>query len=164
MKVQSLTTLDYLDSGLQQALVDYAATGGTVVIGPRVPRFDSLMRPCAILADAVAAKAPRIVLVESSEEVASTMIQACGQAGVALIGRSDPRLDVIVHGDTVDEGRKVVFVINPTADHIEAAVAISISIQSASELWTGEPVRSSGDSIAVSMAPYSIHIYECRTA
>lgn len=163
-RVVSITTLDYLDAGLQQALVDYAAAGGTLVIGPRLPRFDSLMRPCTILADAVAANAPRIVLVESTEEVPSAMIRTCGQAGVALIGRNDPRLDVIVHGDTVDEARKVVFVVNPTADRVEATVAISVPLHSATELWTGEPVRPSGDTIAASMAPYSIHVYECRTA
>ena len=40
-----LATFDYLDSDTQKALVDYAAGGGVLVIGPEAPWLDSLNAP-----------------------------------------------------------------------------------------------------------------------
>ncbi|HBX79653.1 MAG: beta-galactosidase [Propionibacteriaceae bacterium] len=163
-KVVTIASLDYLDAAVQQALVDYAAGGGTVVVGPRAPRMDSLMRPCTILADNIAAHAPRIVLVESKEGVADALVRTLADAGVQALRRNDPRLDVIVHGDSSDPTRKVVFVVNPTADAIDASVAIGVALTSATELWSGESFATLGDSITAAMKPYSIHVYECLAA
>ncbi len=163
-KVVVLTTLDYLDADLQRALVAYAATGGTVVVGPRAPRLDSIMRPCTILADAIAAGAERIHLASTTEDASAIVMRACAQAGVATIGKNDQRLDVIVHSDREDATRKVVFVVNPTAEAIEARVSVGAELASATELWSGEAASPVGDVIACSMKPYSIHVYECQTA
>ncbi len=163
-RVVMIATLDYLDADLQRALVDYAAGGGTVVVGPRAPRLDSLMQPCTILTDAIEAQAPRIVLVTTSDEVPNAVVESCAGAGARPLLRNDPRLDVVVHEDTADPSRKVVFVVNPTADQIEATVSVGVPFASATELWTGESVRPTGGSITASMKPYTIHVYECLTA
>jgi beta-galactosidase len=163
-KVVVLTTLDYLDADVQRALVAYAAGGGTVVIGPRAPQFDSLMQPCTVLADAIAGGAARIHLAGSTGDASAIVMRACAQAGVPTIGRNDQRLDVIVHSDRENATRKVVFLVNPTPEPIEARVSLGVAVSSATELWSGESVAPAGDVIACSMKPYSIHVYECHTA
>lgn len=122
------------------------------------------MRPCTILADAIAAHAERIHLASTAEDASAIVMRACAQAGVATIGKNHQRLDVIVHTDRDDASRKVVFVVNPTAEAIEARVSVGAELASATELWSGETASPVGDVIACSMKPYSIHVYECQTA
>ena len=161
-KVVVLTTLDYLDATLQQSLVDYAAAGGVVVMGPRAPRFDSLMRPCTILADAIAAGASGIVLVATKDEAAQAVHRACVDAAVPAVLKNDPDLDVIVHADNTDPARRVVFVVNPTSRTVDASVSLGHSLSSVQELWAGTEGHTDNETIRASLAPYSIHIYDCR--
>lgn len=42
-------TFEFLDRGVQEELLGYATGGGTLVLGPRAPRFDSRMEPCGAL-------------------------------------------------------------------------------------------------------------------
>lgn len=42
-------TFDFMDRGLQEKLVEYARSGGTVVAGPGVPRLDRGMNPCELM-------------------------------------------------------------------------------------------------------------------
>lgn len=161
-KVVVLTTLDYLDATLQQSLVDYAAAGGVVVMGPRAPRFDSLMRPCTILADAIAAGARGIVLVATKDEAAQAVHRACADAAVPAVLKNDADLDVIVHVDNTDPARRVVFVVNPTGRTVQASVSLGHSLSSVQELWTGTEGHTDNETIRASLAPYSIHIYDCR--
>ena len=160
-KVIVVTTLDYLDATIQQALVDHARNA-TVVIGPRVPRLDSQMQPCTILADAVAAGTSRIIVAGSPDEVAAAVQQACDQESVPTVAKNDPDLDVIVHVDETDQARRVVFVVNPTDKAIEASVSLGHDVATAVELWSAEPARIAADQISCSLSPYTIHVYDCH--
>jgi beta-galactosidase len=172
-KVVVLTTLDYLDEGTQRALVDYATAGGTVVIGPKAPTFDSLMRPCTILADAVsgaAAVAGRttasvgagcIVVVHDVAQIGSALSDVAVSTGLTEVAVNDPALDVTVHSDAADPATKIVFVANSSAEPIDAQVRLGVGLTAVRELWDGRDVAVPGNVIAEPMAAYSIHIYRC---
>lgn len=42
-------SFEFMDRAVQQRLLDYASSGGTLVTGPRAPRLDSRMEPCDVL-------------------------------------------------------------------------------------------------------------------
>ena len=172
-KVVVLTTFDYLDEGVQRSLVDFARDGGTVLIGPKVPALDSLMRPCSVLADAVGAAADDggvraasvgsglITVVHDLSAVPRVVSQVTAGAGVYQVATNDPALDVTVHSDAQDPTVKVVFVANPTDHAIDATVTPGFGLGPVRELWDERDVVTDGSVIAESMAPYSIHVYRC---
>lgn len=172
-KVVVLTTLDYLDEGVQRALVDFAHQGGSVVIGPKVPQLDSLMRPCAVLADAVGDAATAdgvrtvrmgggsITVVGDLASVPAAVAHVVRDAGAQEVSRNDLRLDVTVHSDPHDPAAKLVFVANPTADPIDAEVSLGSELKEVREIWDARDVEPNGPSIAEPMRPYSIHVYRC---
>lgn len=175
-KVVVLATFDYLDERVQQALAAFARGGGTVVIGPKTPTLDSLMQPCTVLADAIngAAQAMEepgfavvrvgdgaIVLVTGLDAVPAALAHVASTAGVSEVEVNDRRLDVTVHSDPADPTSKLVFVANPTAEPINATVAVGAPLVGVRELWDARDVSADGTTIAEAMAPYSIHVYRC---
>lgn len=49
-KIIVVPTFEFMKKRTQQKLVDYAMDGGTLVVGPRIPRLDETMQPCNALA------------------------------------------------------------------------------------------------------------------
>lgn len=175
-KVVVVTTLDYLDAATQEALVEYARAGGTVLIGPQAPRLDSAMRPCRILAAALddaadlaaggrlaACGSGRIVLVADPAAVPAVVAEVCDRAGARRVVTNDPALDVVVHGAPEDPGMKVVFVANPTAAPIAAEVEIGARLEAVHEIWDGRDVVTDGKTVAETLPAYSIRVYRCVT-
>lgn len=173
-----LATFDYLDAGTQQGLADYARNGGVLVVGPQLPALDSLMRPCTILADALAGGAEepvpggrsvsvgagRVVVLGERERVGEALPQVLAAAGASRIAKSDPRLDVVVHRDATDAGRRVVFVCNPTDAAISAQVGIGVEITAAADLWGDAAVPVKDGDLVLDLPPYSITIADLTVA
>ena len=168
-----LTTLDYLDTDVQQGLVDFARDGGSVIIGPRIPQLDSLMRPCSVLADALAGTDDKggvrearvgsgsVTVVSDLATVPEAVSRALRVAGVHEVTVNDPRLEVTIHSDPQDPSTKLVFVANPSAEPVEAEVGIGVGLKDVRDVWAGRDVDTSGATIAEPLAPYSIHVYRC---
>jgi len=172
-KVVVLTTLEYLDERVQKALVDFARKGGTVLVGPKLPSLDSLMRPCTILAEAVGdadttegVRTARlgtgsITVVGDLDSVPAAVARVVRNAGVHEVTRNDPRLDVAVHSDPHEPAAKLVFVANPTAEPVDAEVSLGVDLKEVHEIWDDRDVKLSGPVIAERVPPYSIHVYRC---
>lgn len=156
-----LPTLDYLDAKIQQALVEFVTNGGCAVVGPKLPELDSLMNPCTILKDAVESGQEKWFVAKVGDDVSSVLDQACAAAKVAVVHKSDTRLDVVVHVDEANQKRRVVFVANPTAEAIEGRIELPFEIDKATELWSDQPVTVQGSQLLAPMPSYSINIYDC---
>lgn len=50
-------SLDFMDAETQDKLARYVRDGGNLIIGPKLPRFDLMGRPCARLAEALGVEA-----------------------------------------------------------------------------------------------------------
>ena len=180
-RVLVLSTYEYLDASLQAELVRFAEEGGSVVLGPRLPRLDSLMRPCDTLGAALAASSGtplaaadgsagtaypvgrgRIVHITRAEDAARAVAVLSEELDLVRFSKSDPRLDVTIHLNADDPDRFVFFVANPTAEAIDAEVVPSISLGSVTEIWEGRPVPVVDGVLREPMDPYSIRIYESQ--
>ncbi|MFB9954526.1 beta-galactosidase [Cellulomonas denverensis] len=172
-KLVVVTTLDYLDAGLQQSLLRHAEAGNTVVMGPKAPALDQTMRPCTILADALAAGTEtdgvrratvgtgRLVLVRDLDRVPEVVAAEGRDAGVTAWTANDPALDVAIHGTPEDPAAKVVYVANPTDREIAATVRPGTVTGTVTELWSGRTVPVEDGAITDTLPPYSIHVYRC---
>jgi beta-galactosidase len=174
-KVLVLSTFDYLDSGLQAALVEYAENGGTVVIGPKAPSLDSTMQPSTVLQDALVDAVPlaasaateakvgsgRIILVPELDAVPATIAEVCSLTGLVTMTANDPALEVTVHHTVGDPRTKIVFVANPTPAPVAAEIEVGAELDAVREIWDGRDVATDGGTIAESLRPYSIHVYRC---
>ena len=97
-RVVILPTFEFLDRGLQEALLRYAEGGGSLVVGPRAPRFDSRMEPCEVLGRAMRepAEAERDVEVFGVPVDEVTLFPGAG-----LEGRGDASM---LYGEAVGSG------------------------------------------------------------
>ena len=139
--------------------------GGTVILGPKVPQLDSLMQTGGVLAGAMTKDGKvgsgRILLVERLEDVPGAL--KAGLPGtVSRIAKSDARLDVVVHRDPAAPARRVVFICNPTADPIQAKVAIGGTLASASNVWGNRAIKVQDGGLAVELPAYTIEICDCK--
>jgi beta-galactosidase len=175
-KVVVVTTLDYLDNRVQKALLDFAARGGTVVIGPKAPVLDSLMHPCTLLHDVLVKSdgnasgsrvaehgAGHVVLVSELDDVPQAVSAACSLPGLSRVVVNDTALDVALHRDVDDATSFVIFVANPTAQPIAAEVTIGHRIGAVHELWDQRDLSTDGKTIADIVPAFSIHVYRCVT-
>ena len=160
-----VSAFEYMDAKIQRKLVDFATAGGTVILGPKVPQLDSLMQTGGALAGAMTRDGKvgdgRILLVERLEDVPGAL--RAGLPGtVSRIAKNDARLDVVVHRDPAAPARRVVFLCNPTADPIQAKVAIGGTLASASNLWGNRAIQLQDGALAVELPPYTIEICDCK--
>ncbi|MGZ4356764.1 MAG: beta-galactosidase [Gaiellaceae bacterium] len=171
-----VSSFEFMAAGLQRKLVEFARAGGTVVLGPRLPRLDERMRADETLRQAIneAAGEPlgdagtvfmlgegRIVHLMDSQPRAQALYAAL--AGLELVGftRNDPRLDVSIHAPSEGGPRRVVYVANPTAEPIQAEVSLIPPVTFVRELWEDREMDASW-TLREELPPYTITIYECR--
>lgn len=173
-------TFEFLDREVQEKLRSYAASGGTLVIGPRLPDLDARMKPCTVLKDACTA--PEEI------EGGKALAFACGQGRIVLIKDAlpeasakdrpeqttallaslaekfniprpfpadDPMIETVLHHD---DKTSVLFVSNPTSEdrtaNIEAGSGKMIDVQNNEEF--------KGESIEIPMKAYTVRILEIR--
>ena len=174
-----VSAFEYMDRRVQQRLVEAAKRGVCVVIGPKIPRLDELLRPERSLADSLNGLETTEVRV-NGKHLASAYRLGKGQIvhlhetlpdGVrdALesvfadlsplrIRRTDPRVDATLH-QGVDTGSGVLFFANPTAEPIDVRANLDRRILSAAELWGSGNVELTGDGgLDVNLPPYTIRI------
>ena len=174
-KAVVLATYEFLDSRLQRNLVDFARAGGTVVMGPRIPDLDESMRPGRTLADELAIAehnpttdgttyrigAGRVVLLDGLADPAAAIEAALADTDALRFVRNDPRIDVTIHQPIDGSARRIVFVANPSAEHIDAEVRLAVPIVSAREVWDDRDVPLHNGVLHEAMPAYTIKIFEC---
>lgn len=165
-----VSSFEYMDAQTQQALIDFAAAGGTVVLGPKVPSLDSLMRPSSVLADVLTQSVPApggerysvgdgaVVVVRDQDAVAEALDAALAASSSSRVSKNDSRVDVVVHRDPAQPERRVVFVCNPTAEAIQARVGVGAPIVTATDLWSSGALAVDGGELVLDLPPYTIEI------
>jgi beta-galactosidase len=175
-KAVVVSSFEFMAADVQRKLIDYATAGGTVVLGPQLPRLDERMRPDETLRAAVEASAGkpvgsvgtahavgngRVVHLTDFSDPRAALDAALGELGLIRFTRNDPRLDVSIHTPRADDGRRIVYVANPSAEAIHAEVSLTPGVTFVRELWDDRTVGASW-TLREELAPYTITIYECR--
>lgn len=177
--------VEYLDARVQQAVVDFARGGGTVVLGPRLPDFDARLQPDTTLVDALHTD-PVAVLVDGAEvgrrlgvgagqvvhldpftdsRVLDAALEPVGDQRAPLRSTTTgPQLDIAVHTAVDDPRRHLVYVANPTAEPVTArTVPIpGIKLGHVRDVWHDE-VEVTGDGFDVHLGAHDIAIHACTT-
>ncbi len=171
-----VSSFEFMGADVQLKLVEFAAVGGAVVLGPRLPRFDERMRPHEMLRQAIEAAASkplgeigtiyrighgRIVHLEDFSRPAEALEAALDGLELIRFERNDSRLDVSVHAPVSGGERRVVYVANPTAESIDAEVSLTPPVTFIGEAWTGRTLDV-GEKLREELPPYTVKIYECR--
>jgi beta-galactosidase len=175
-KVVVVSSFEFMAADAQRKLVEFATAGGTVVLGPRLPSVDGRMQPDETLRRAVQATAGdplkgiasvhavgagRIVHVTDFSQPREALDAALSWLGLIRFTRNDPRLDVTVHAPDRDDGRRIVFVANPSAETIQAEISLEPAVTFVRELWEDRAVDAS-PTLREELPPYTVRIYECR--
>ncbi len=174
-KAVVVSCFEFMGADVQRKIVEFATGGGTVVLGPRLPDLDERMQPDDTLRQALkqpgselagvgltfAVGAGSVILVEHFSRPAEALSTALSGRPLTRFVANDKRLDVAVYAPVSGSPRRIVHVANPTAEPIDAEVALDPEVTFVRELWTG---RSVGPDrvLREQMAPYTVAVYECR--
>ena len=176
-----VSSFEFMGASLQRKLVEFAKSGGTVVLGPVLPNLDEKMFADTTILDAIAGVKSK-PLTSGSETLGTVYPVGSGQfihlpqlddaektLGVILDGlkaikveKNDVRLDLTVHALPEEKNKKLVFLCNPTADAIDAKVGIGTSFKKVTEIWSGKEARVDGQGWSDTLPAYTIKIYECE--
>jgi len=182
-KAVAVSSFEFMGAALQRKLVDYARAGGSVILGPRLPKLDELMRKDETLLGATKESRPRllesldsdgaavgssypvgrgeIVLVNRLSSLAKALTMALAARALLRVSKNDARLDVVVRRASEDADRAIVFVANPSAEPIDAEIGLDTSFKSITEIWSNRSIRPQGRGWTDHLPAYSINIYEC---
>jgi beta-galactosidase len=174
-RVAVVSSFEFMAGEAQRKLVEFATAGGTVVLGPRLPQLDEQMRPDETLLRAVRSSggepgrfgtvhpvgAGRVVHLTDFSNPRAALDWALGEPELLRFARNDPRLDVTVHAPLAEDGRRLVYVANPTSETIQAEISLTPAVTFVRELWQDRPIEASG-TLREELAPYTIGIYESR--
>lgn len=175
-KAVVVSSFEFMGADVQRKLVEFASAGGTVVLGPRLPRLDERMQPYEALRKALdgAASEPagsvgsvyfvgtgRVVHIVDFSDPAAALDAALGTLGLVRFGRNDPRLDVSVHAPWAGGERRLVYVANPTSEAIDAEISLTPAVTFLRELWEDREVGHA-NILREQLPPYTITIYDCR--
>lgn len=166
-----LSTYEYLNSSVSQAIVDYVTGGGVVVIGPRIPHLDTRMHADQTLRAAIdlaqrAGDAYRIgdgaiVHLTDLSNPREVLENALAEFNIPRMVTNDTRLEVTVHSADDEPDHEILFVANPSEEPIDARVELPRQPSRVVHIWSGELVDVTAGGLQKTMPPLTIDGYDC---
>jgi beta-galactosidase len=178
-KALVLGSFEYMNLALQKKLVEFAQSGGHVILGPRIPTLDERMRKERSLLSVLNEKEQKAVKL-GKETIGSAYTVGKGkiihlldlsdpeaeikavlkELNLTLVAKNDARFDVTVHQSSEKPNNLTIFLANPTANDINAEIKLNTTIKSVKDLWDGRIISPKGKGFEDNLPPYKIMIYE----
>jgi beta-galactosidase len=139
---------EYASSARWERLCTFAKEGGQVVFGPALPSLDETMRSHDF---AIPVRGQK-VLIDELEDAARVIDELVRELRLETPFRAIPApIETAVHED--EHGARVLFVINPSPDHVQAEIALphAMSFEDAltKERFDGNDV------LSIALSPYA---------
>jgi len=181
-KVLALASFEYMDSKVQNNLLEFARDGGIVILGPKIPSLNAHFQREDILKKNLssekmvkitfngktagfryeAGKGSIIHLLELDKKKIGKMLDVIlKNVSVLKLEKNNPRVDITLHKNVKDLKHALIFVANPTSETIEAEVRLDIALGSVKEIWKNRRVEIKNKKLIDELPPYTIMMYEC---
>lgn len=158
--VVCVPTVDFMDAGDQQRLLNYVAEGGCLILGPGIPYLDSNLHSCSVL-DAVA-QAPGEtafgcghIIWAKSDALSTVLAQRLPSPTLCW---DAPDVDVV---EQVGEKRRLLFIANPS----ERDQHVTITFDTPRRLysvWGDSSKTFCSPQLILDLAPYTIQVWEVQ--
>jgi beta-galactosidase len=180
-KVLALASFEYMDSKLQNNLIEFARDGGVVIFGPKIPSLNIHFQGEEILKKYLSSeKMDKITLDGKTagfkyEAGKGTIIHLLGfekknigkildiilkNADVLKLEKNNPRIDLALHRDERDPDHVLIFVANPSSETIEAEVKSDMAMDFVEEIWENRRLEIKNKKLVDKLPPYTIMMYE----
>ena len=118
-RVLIVPSFEFASQSRWKALTQFASDGGRIIFGPAMPTMDELMQPRLFEVPRDAKK----VLIDTDEDAVRIVQELLATEPELSLGvhASHPDIEVTLHED--DANPRVLFVMNPTKDHILTSIA-----------------------------------------
>ena len=116
-----LPSFEFASRDRWKALTQFASDGGRVIFGPAMPTLDELMQPRLFEVPRDAKK----VLIDTDEDAVRIVQELLTTEPELALGiqATHPEIELTLHED--DANPRVLFVMNPTKDHIVSTLTTS---------------------------------------
>ncbi len=158
--VLCVQAVDMLDLAAQRRLLEYAQAGGVVIIGPGLPYLDAALHPCGLLAEHLTAPGSArigdgLLVWCAAEDLAPVLAEAVPPPLVRCVAGP---LEATLHQRGTDA---LLFVANPSAD-MQTGQLEWAEPRRLRQLWPIAAAEASAAPTALTLPPYSVHIWEVR--
>ena len=157
-EVVFMNAADFMDLDDQQRVLEAIMAGATVVVGPGLPYTDPTMKRPGILDRYL--KAPGVAdigrgrLVWAEQDAVPKLL--AGLVSPSEFRCSDPDIALTLWRNG---GQTLLFAANPTAQQISTSLNFD-GKSTLRSVWRSEEVMGGNGSIALTLAPYSVRIWE----
>lgn len=181
-KILVSTSFEYMDSRVQNNLLEFARNGGIVILGPKIPSLNAHFQSEDILKRHLTSekmvkitfnnktvgfryetgKGSIIHLLEFDKKKMGKILDAIlKNVKVFRLEKNNPRVDVALHINVKDSKRTLIFVANPTPETVETKVRLDMAPGIAKEIWKNRRVEIKNKKLVDELPPYTIMMYEC---
>jgi Glycosyl hydrolases family 35 len=180
-KVLALTSFEFMDSKVQNNLLEFAKKGGTVILGPKIPYLNTQFLKEEKLSKNLSNEAMTkislnrktigfnykvgkggiIQLLELDKKKMGKILDAVLKtANVLKMAKNNPKLDIALHKKVGDPKRCLIFVANPTSETIKAEIKLTVAINSAKDIWRNRKIEIKNKKLVDEVLPYTVMMYE----
>jgi beta-galactosidase len=157
-----LQATEFMDPDDQVPLIDFAESGGRLLVGPDMPSLDPLLRPSNVLRQLIeqpgTVEIGRGSITWAPRERVAAEAERLARPGQFRASHPPAELTVLRRGE-----QTLVFVANPTAEPVSTGIEFEGTYRFCS-VWR-DPVTISGtESVSVTLPPYSVRIFEVTAA
>lgn len=151
-------TVDFLDSCAQEQLLEYARSGGDLIVGPGMPYLTPQLTECLSLGEhilhpgAVSVGTGQVTWA-TTQELANTL---AAHIPAPAITCDDPCIDVVLHRSGT---RELLFVANPT----DLNRRVNLDVPEAHHLnsaWNTTPALQGAGALTADIPAYTVRIWE----
>ena len=181
-KVLALASFEYMSSGLQENLLGFARNGGMVILGPKLPTLDEHFREKRTLKENLSPEKKTEISLDGKtvgfkykvgkgsvvhlpeldkKKLGRILGKILEDAGVCRVEKNDPRIDVSIHENVREPGRRLVFIANPTSETISIKIGLDKVPISIKEIWENRAVEIRDGKLVDELPAYTIMMNEC---
>jgi len=180
-KVLALASFEYMDSQVQNNLLEFAKDGGVVILGPKIPSLNAQFQRENVLNKYLSRE--KMVKITSNDEEAGFRYEAgkgsiiqlleldkkkmgkilaviLKSVNVLKLEKNNPRVDITLHKNVKDPKHALIFVANPTPETIEAEVRLDMDLDFVKEIWENRRADIENKRLVDELPPYTIMMYK----
>ncbi len=180
-KVLVISAFDYIGKKTADKLADYIETGGTVILGPEIPKLDDTFSSESALSKLVSSTTGKPILNSNGMEIGKKF--ACGKGSLIQIFElesvSSGLIEILdsVQVFRIDKGKSVadlvlyksktrdeyiLFVANPSEKKIEIDIPLPSVPESVTDIWEEKKVEISAGRLETEVCAYDIRIFSWK--
>jgi beta-galactosidase len=177
-KAICIPSFEFMTQKLQDKIIEVAKNGSIVVLGPKVPKFNEYFDEYSAINNAISLAQKidithgsrtvaveyklgkgAIVLIKDINDLSHAIESIFKLYNVHKIEKTPVTIDTVLHENRETPNEAMLFIANPTSQHIKATVTLPYDVKEIVEVWSEKRFPEVRDELVDEIPPYTIRTY-----